>query len=77
MKKKIIQWLCGLMLSVCGGSICMVGVYAVKGFIGMMNNTGKEFIGYFVGFIFMLLAFVFFPYIIFHITKDGVQDKFK
>ena len=77
MKKKVRQWLCGLMLSVCGCSICGVGVYAVKGFIGMMNSIGKEFIGYFIGFIITLLGFLFFPYLLFDVVKDGVQDKFK
>lgn len=77
MKKKITQWFCGLMLSACGGSICASVVGVVKTFIGMMNSTGKDFIGNFILFIITLLAFIFTPYIIFHITKDGVQDKFK
>lgn len=77
MKKKIVQWFCGLMFSACGASICASVFGIVKGFIGMMNNTGKEFIGYFILFIVMLLVFIFTPYILFHITKDGVRDKFK
>ena len=77
MKKKIVQWFCGLMLSACGGSIC-AAVYGVfKEFVDMVNSTGKEFVGHFVVFVITLLASIFAPYILFHITKDGVQDRFK
>lgn len=77
MKKKITQWFCGLMICIMGCCVGGAGVCAVEGFIGMMNNTGKEFIGYFAEFIIMLLVFIFIPYVIFHIMKDGVRDKFK
>lgn len=77
MKKKVVQWFCGLMLSACGGSICASAYGVVKAFIGMMNGIGKEFVGNFILFMIMLFVFIFTPYILFHITKDGVQDKFK
>ena len=77
MKKKIIQWLCGLLLTAYGGCFCALIFGLVKAFIDMMNSTGVEFIGHFVVFIIALLASIFAPYILFHITKDGVQDKFK
>lgn len=77
MKKKITQWFSGLMLSACGGSICASAYCVVKVFIDMMNSIGKEFVGNFILFIIVLLTFIFAPYILFHIVKDGVQDKFK
>lgn len=77
MKKKIVQWFCGLMLSICGGCMCASIYGAGKAFIGMVNSTGKEFVGNFVLFIIMMLTSIFAPYIFLHITKDGVQDKFK
>ncbi len=77
MKKKITQWFIGLLFSAIGFCTIAIGINVVTGFIGMMNNTGKEFVGYFIGFVVFLVMFVFLPYIVFHITKDGVMDKWK
>lgn len=77
MKKKITQWFIGLLGCIAGFCVSSLGVSIVTAFIGMMNNTGKEFVGNFVAFIFSLVAFIFAPYLLFHVFKDGVRDEYK
>ena len=77
MKKKIVQWLIGLLLTVYGLGVgtCLIGI--VFNFISMINSTGKESVGYFIIFVFDLLVAVFCPYIFYKAIEDGVKDKFK
>ena len=78
MKKKITQWFVGLLFSTIGFCTIMIGIQVVTNFIDMMNNTGKEFIVYFIGFVVFLVMFLCLPYIIFHtILKNGVRDEYK
>ena len=75
--KKIKQWFVGLLLAAYGGVICYLGVGAVFNFISMMNTTGKEFVGYFLYFLFELCLFSILPYILFKQIEDGVKDSLK
>lgn len=77
MKKRITQWFIGLFLGLYGSLIYVVGGFCIYVFIRMINTTGRECIGYFVEFVFYLLVFIFLPYIFFHHTKDGIQDRWK
>lgn len=75
--KKFQQWLTGFVIVVVGGYICFLGYGAVKTFINMMEQTGKEFVANFSLFIICILAVVFLPYAVFHIIKDGVKEELK
>lgn len=77
MKKKITQWFIGLLNCIIGFCVCLFGVIIVTTFISMTNSTGKEFIENFVAFVLSSVAFIFMPYILFHVFKDGVKDKYK
>ena len=77
MKKKIIQWFIGFVISLYGLANCVCGFCVGYFFVNMINSTGKESIGCFVAFIIMLLVFLFSPYMFFKVMQDGVQDKFK
>ena len=77
MKKKITQWFIGLLLCIVGFCTCVIGIYVGYGFINVINTTGKECIGYFIGSVIFLLIFLLLPYVVFHTTKDGVLDKWK
>ena len=77
MKKKITQWFIGLLNCIIGSCVCLLGVFIVTTFISMMNSTGKEFVENFIAFVFSSVAFVFAPYLLFHVFKDGVKDKYK
>jgi hypothetical protein len=77
MKKKIIQWFIGFAYSIMGaGSIFFIAML-IASFIKMMESTGGEFVKHFILFALWLLAFIFYPYMVFHETKDGIRDKFK
>ena len=77
MKKKITQWFIGALSCAVGFCVTSLGVSTVTGFIGMMNNTGKEFIVNFIVFVISLAALIFAPYLLFHVAKDGVKDELK
>lgn len=77
MKKKIMQWFIGLTLCVLGLFVCAIGIDMVISFIEMINATGIKCAGYFIRFIFMLLLFIFMPYMVYKEVEDGVQDRFK
>lgn len=77
MKKKITQWFIGLLNCIIGFCVSLLGVFIVTTFIGMMNNTGKGFVENFVAFVFSLVGFIFIPYILFHVFKNGVKDEYK
>ena len=75
--KKFIQWFIGLLISLLGFFIITSGIGAVCMFIDMMNNVGKEFVNCFGAFILYLASFIFSPYCLFYIIKDGIADKWK
>ena len=75
--KKIKQWFVGLLTAIYGGMICYLGIGVVLNFISMMNSTGKEFVGYFLYFLFELFLFLILPYIFFKQIEDGVNKKWK
>lgn len=77
MKKKITQWFIGILFCASGFSVTSLGVFTVTAFMGMMNNVGKEFIANFIAFAASLTAFIFAPYLLFHVVKDGVKDELK
>ena len=75
--KKIKQWFIGLFMAIYGGIICGSGIAVVLNFISMMNSTGKEFIGYFLGFLFELFLFLILPYLFFKQIEDSVDEKYR
>ena len=75
--KKIKQWFAGLLISIYGGMICYTGVGVVLNFISMAHSTGKEFVGYFIYFLFELSLFIVLPYICFKQFEDSVHDRWK
>lgn len=77
MKKKITQWFIGLAYSIMGvGSIYFIAGLIVN-FIAMMETTGGEFVKHFIYFAIHLLVSIFYPYMVFHEIRDGVQDRWK
>ncbi len=77
MWKKIKQWFCGFAFCLLGLAVCAVGIDMVFSFMEMINVTGMKCIGYLIRFVFMLLLFIFMPYIVFKEIEDGVQDRWK
>lgn len=77
MKKKIIQWFIGLVFSAYGLSVCATGYLCVLSFMEMMNTVGRQFVGYFLAFIFCLLLFLFLPYLMFKMVEGGLTDKYR
>lgn len=75
--KKIKQWFIGLLISIYGASVILCFVGTTMYFIGMMNSTGLEFIGHFIGFVVLLTLSIFMPYVCFKQMQDGVKEEFK
>lgn len=77
MKKKITQWFIGLVYSIMGAGSIFFMVILIINFMNMMETTGGEFIENFIFFVLHLIAFIFYPYMVFHEIRDGVQDRWK
>lgn len=77
MKKKITQWFIGLAYSIMGAGSIFFMVILIINFMNMMETTGGEFIENFIFFVLYLIAFIFYPYMVFHEIRDGVQDRWK
>lgn len=75
--KKIKQWFIGCVVSLFGGYIYLMGYGVFVSFVGMMESTGKGFVGNFIMFVLCLLIVLFLPYLMFHAIKDGVKEEFK
>lgn len=74
---KVKQWFAGMMISILGYAAFDCGLSIIRAFMDMMSLTGMEFVEVFAIFVLSILGFVFIPYIVFHLIKDGVQDKWK
>ena len=77
MKKKVTQWFIGLAYSIMGFGSIFFMVRLIVSFIAMMETIGGEFIKHFIAFVMWLFAFIFYPYIVFHEIRDGIQDRWK